>query len=143
METMTAYTATARKDGRWWVIQCAEFPGAISQVRRLEQAADIHREAIAFVADVPIEDVEVTVTPVMPGAVQETINRGNDLRIAASEQARQASANLQSAARELHNSGWSMRDIAVVLHISHQRVQQILVATPTRQGKPACDVTYV
>ncbi len=141
METMTTYTATARKDGRWWVIQCAEFPGAISQVRRLDQAPDIHREAIAFVADVPIEDVEVTVTPVVPSAVQETINRGNDLRVAASEQARQATANLQSAARELHNSGWSMRDIAVVLHISHQRVQQMLVAP--RQGEPVRTVTYV
>lgn len=38
-----------------------QLPAAISQVRRLDQAAEIHREAIAFVAGTVAADVEVDV----------------------------------------------------------------------------------
>jgi len=48
---MREFTSTARKDGRWWVVQCDQQPGAISQVARLDQAPAHQREAIAFVAD--------------------------------------------------------------------------------------------
>jgi len=44
--TMTHdFTSTARKDGRWWVVQCDQYPGAISQVARLDQAQEHQREA--------------------------------------------------------------------------------------------------
>lgn len=60
---MQRFTATARRDGRWWVVQCDQLPGALSQVARLEQAEVVHREAIAFVADVDESGVEVAVRP--------------------------------------------------------------------------------
>ncbi len=41
------YTSQARKEGRWWVVQNDQQPGAISQVTRLDQAADAQREARA------------------------------------------------------------------------------------------------
>lgn len=59
------YTATARRDGQWWVVQCDQLPAAISQVRRLDRAAETHREAIAFVAGVAEADVEVDLSPVV------------------------------------------------------------------------------
>lgn len=63
---MTEFTATARRDGKWWVVQCDQHPTAFSQVTRLDRAEEVHREAIAFVADIPIADVTVTVRPVKP-----------------------------------------------------------------------------
>jgi len=47
-QTLTSnFTSTARKDGRWWVVQCDQHPGAISQVARLDQAQEHQREAAA------------------------------------------------------------------------------------------------
>lgn len=34
---MIDYTATAKREGRWWVVQCVEEPNAITQVARLDQ----------------------------------------------------------------------------------------------------------
>ena len=65
------YTATARRDGLWWVVQCDQLPAAISQVRRLDQAPDIHREAIAFVAAIPADQIEVDVVADMPTTVSD------------------------------------------------------------------------
>jgi len=58
---MTRYTATARRCGEWWMVRCDQLPGALSQVRSLAHAADVHREAIAFVSSQPAEEIEVEV----------------------------------------------------------------------------------
>lgn len=56
-----AYTSHAHRESGWWTVQDDQYPGAISQVRRLDQAAHVRQEAIAFVADVPADTVQVTV----------------------------------------------------------------------------------
>jgi hypothetical protein len=55
------YTSQARKEGDWWIVQNDQEPGAISQVAELDQATEAQREAIAFVADVPAESIDITV----------------------------------------------------------------------------------
>lgn len=57
---VSAYTVTAGRSGKWWVLQAEEAPGAISQVARLDQADDI-KEAIAFVTGEPEESIEIKV----------------------------------------------------------------------------------
>lgn len=58
-----SYTATARRSGQWWVIQCDQHPGALSQITCLDQAAEVHREAIALITGEPKNGVEVAVRP--------------------------------------------------------------------------------
>jgi hypothetical protein len=58
------YTSQAHRDGEWWVIQNDQVPGAISQVARLDQAVDAQREAIAFVAGVLAESIDVVIRTV-------------------------------------------------------------------------------
>lgn len=55
------YTSQARKEGRWWIVQNDQEPGAISQVAELDQAAGAQREAIAFVANLPVESIDVAI----------------------------------------------------------------------------------
>ncbi|MDZ7578906.1 MAG: hypothetical protein U0904_12135 [Candidatus Nanopelagicales bacterium] len=140
---MTRYNAIATKVGRWWVVQCVEFPGAISQVSNLGQAAKIHREAIAFVANVPSASVDVTVSPAVPREVEEAIARGRELRRSAGEQAREASAQLRSAAVHLHSQGWSMRDIGFAMGVSFQRVHQLLADEKSSSAGSASNVEEV
>lgn len=51
-----------RGKGDWWVLECPEA-GAVSQVRRLDDAADEMVEAIAWLA--AIDESEVTVRVVV------------------------------------------------------------------------------
>lgn len=126
VEAMTQYTATATKDGRWWVVQCIEFPGAITQVSRLSQAGEFIREAIAYVADVPESEVEVQVTPQMPEEVSAHVTELARLRHQAQEATEAASALHRTIAHELKTAGLTVRDIGAVLDVSYQRAHQLL-----------------
>ena len=75
---MTRYTATAHREAGWWIVQCDQHPGALSQVRRLDQAAGVHREAIAFVVGVPADEVEVGVRPEVPEQVAAHLRRAEE-----------------------------------------------------------------
>ena len=119
-------TVDARRDGRWWVLQCREVPGAISQVARLDQAADTIREAIAWVAQVPEEDVEITVVPSLPASAGEHVRAAQRLREEAAEANRQSAMESRAAALDLAGAGLGVRDVGQVLGVSFQRAQQLL-----------------
>ena len=63
---MKQYTVTAERGDTAWALQCVEVPGAISQVDELEDSdghghgAEVIREAIAWVADVPEDEIEIS-----------------------------------------------------------------------------------
>ena len=120
------YTATARRDGQWWVVQCDQLPAAISQVRRLDRAAETHREAIAFVAGVAEADVEVDVSPVVFEPVASQLRRVAELCETASGAEREARTLWSASARSLHESGMTVRDIGTVLGVSYQRAHQLV-----------------
>jgi predicted RNase H-like HicB family nuclease len=77
---VTRYTVTAERAGKWWSLQCVEVPGAISQVTDLDRAADTIREAIAFVAEVPEETIEIAVVTALPEPVTEAPAVSEDSR---------------------------------------------------------------
>lgn len=120
------YTATARRDGVWWVVQCDQLPAAISQVRRLDQAAEVHREAIAFVAGVPVAEVAVVVTADVPTAISDNLRRVAALRAAAASAELEARELWSTAARELQANGLTVRDVGTVLGVSYQRAHQLV-----------------
>jgi len=61
---METYTVEATRGTTCWVLQCSEYPGALSEVEYLKHATEEVREAIAFVAGVPEGsfDVRLAVT---------------------------------------------------------------------------------
>lgn len=120
------FTSTARKDERWWVVQCDQEPGALSQVARLDQAVEHQREAISFVTGIDESDVEVTVHAVIDDAVSQTLEQARAQRRESQELAETASEGFRTAARELAGSGYSMRDIGEILGVSFQRASQLV-----------------
>lgn len=133
---MTTYTATATRSGKWWVVQCDQYPGAISQVARLSQAAEVHREAIAFVADVPVAEVDVDVRPVLPDEVEDHLEHAEDLRETAARANSGAAQEVRTAARALREAGLTVRDIGTVLGVSYQRAQQLATTSKPRSRQP-------
>ena len=126
---MTSYTATCRRSGNWWAISVPELKGVHTQARRLDQVADMTREAIALMLDIDPASIEVTVRPELPGVVARAVESRKAAR-EADEAAEQATA---TAVRSLINDGYTVRDAGALLGLSPQRISQIAA----RQTGPA------
>ena len=123
---MQEFTATARKDGRWWVVKCDQHPGAISQVARLDHAQEHQREAIAFVAGLSQEVIGVTVRTVLDPAITLELEQADRLRREAESAAGLSAERRRHAALAMKAAGLTVRDIGTVLRVSHQRAHQLV-----------------
>jgi len=124
---MRKYTATAVWDEHLWFVQCDQLPGATSTVSRLSDAVAHQREAIAFVADVTIDQVDVEVRYELPARSQisRAVKAAQARRAAAIAAADRASAASAVAAAALVDAGMSTRDAAKVLGVSQPRISQL------------------
>lgn len=120
------WTVTAeRSPGGWWVLEVPEL-GAVSQTRRLDQAADEMREAIAHLARMREDEFDVEVSPIIDPVTRDAMASLSTAR-AEAEVARDNAARLaRHIARSLRESGLSLRDIGTLMHISHQRARELL-----------------
>ncbi len=130
----TLYTARAKRDGKWWSISVADLPGALTQVRRLDQAEAMAREVIALVLDVPEDAFDVMVTPDLTESQRAALDALDEAK-ANYEKAAAAMTKRQQdvAALLVREDGLTVRDAAEVLGVSFQRVSQLTATgTPTK-----------
>ncbi|MEO8252636.1 MAG: transcriptional regulator, partial [Chloroflexota bacterium] len=90
---MKRYTVRARRIGSWWALDVERVPGAHTQVRRIDQAEEMAREAIAGVLDIAPASFEVLVAPEVPAAVRTIVNEATKARSEAA-QAQDSAAQL-------------------------------------------------
>jgi hypothetical protein len=120
------YTVRARRIGNWWALDVEGVPGAHTQVRRIDQAEEMAREAIAGVLDVAPASFAIMLAPEVPAAVRGMVDEATKARSAAS-QAQDAAAELtRDAARRLVEDGLTVRDAGALLGVSHQRIAQLV-----------------
>lgn len=124
---MSHYGVTAERSGRWWVLQAVEAPGAISQVRRLDQAGEII-EAIAFVTGEPEADITIDVQPVVPPEAAEHLAAAARFREESATANSRAAQEARAAASALAGIGLTVRDIGAILGVSFQRAHQLVNA---------------
>lgn len=62
---MMRVTARAQRSGDWWAVEVPEVPGVFTQARRLDEIPAMVADAVALVASVSADevDVEVVVDP--------------------------------------------------------------------------------
>lgn len=60
------YTATATRQGRWWIVSVPAVDG-VTQALDLDDVAQAAAELVAVTRDVPIDDVRVEVVTVPGG----------------------------------------------------------------------------
>lgn len=137
MSTRPTYTAVCTRSDGWWAIEVPEVRGAFTQARRLEQAEEMAREAIALLLNVPENSFDVAVSPHLPPELDQTVTQVRQLReqaerleVAAAEATSKASHDLRHSQLDL-----PIRDIGWLLGISYQRVAQ-LVSDPSRTRAP-------
>ncbi|WP_136314237.1 hypothetical protein [Actinomyces procaprae] len=113
--------------GNWWVLEVPEV-GAVSQVRRLDQARDEMREAVAYLAGIPESEVDFDVQTTLPADYVEHMAEARRLREQADAATRRAADESRAAARVLREGGLTLREVGMLMGVSHQRVAQLLDA---------------
>lgn len=119
------YRAVAERDGSWWAIRVPEVRGVYSQARRLADVEAMARDAIALVRDVAPDSFDVAVEPVLGDEAARLVEQAWTDRLDAERAARRASEQLRAAVDRLATAGLTVRDIAHLLGLSHQRVAQV------------------
>lgn len=119
------FTSTAVKDGRIWRVQCDQYPSAMSLVTRLADAAVHQQEAIAFIARMPQEEVDVDVRPQLPDGLDALVAEARSAVRGAEAAQRDAARMSRDAVAALKAAGLSGADVSVVLGVSPQRVSQL------------------
>ena len=123
MDQMEIKAVCERKAGAWRV-RVPELDNLLISTKRLDQATEQIKDLVHEYQGVDRCDVIVRVETTMPGvmcdleAAQQKMRDANRLQEEASREIREVVATLRE-------QGLSMRDIAVLLRISPQRVAQL------------------
>lgn len=123
---MTHYDVTVTRDGKWWMVRIPEIDG-LTQARRLAEVATMAREYVAVTTGVDLADVDVTVhvASVAGVDVDTRLAEIEAERVRAKEIERHAAEEVAELARTLARE-IPLRDVGVILGVSHQRVHQLV-----------------
>lgn len=124
-------TANAVRDGGWWVVEVVEVDGAFTQARRLDQVPAMVADAVSLLEGIPAGEVEVDLEVDLgdPTALDQARRARAQVEAAARAQEEAARASRAAVAHLRHRVKLSVRDTAVVLGVSPQRVSQLDQAT--------------
>lgn len=125
MAEVTTYHARVERDGKFWLITVAEIDRA-TQARHLRELDTMTRDLIRVMGDGG--DFTVEYTYVLPDDTRRALDLMTQAQERASAAAKEAAAEHAAAAASLHNAGVPLRDIGVVLGVSHQRAHQLVNA---------------
>ena len=129
---MSTYTVRAKRWKHGWELH---IDGAgVTQSRNLDGAEQMVRDYIETLTDHDTADDAVVIHPEVGSELDQAADAPREA-IAEPEQAlRAAAARSRHVARQLKQEGLSGRDIAAILHVSAQRVSQLLKShnTPVR-----------
>lgn len=112
-------TARVTRSEGWWAISVEEIPGLFTQARRLDQVADMVRDAASLLG-VDVGTVEVQ--PVLDSDSQRMLEELEAARKEAEEKQRISSGLTREVIRRFRDEGLTLRDIASLVGLSQQRV---------------------
>jgi predicted RNase H-like HicB family nuclease len=124
MADMKTITARFTREAPDWVVELVEEPRVHSFGRTLEKAQRMILDAAALWYDVDVRELHLV--PIYEvGAPTSNIEWTLDARRAAAKAELIANAATQRTVGELIDSGLSLRDVATMFGLSHQRVHQL------------------
>lgn len=124
------YDVVTTRTGDWWEIEVTSGLPAnvlgVSQARRLAQVPEVARQLIADLLEVDAQQVDVTVHVELVPELQQLIEQYEEATVM-EDAARTKAAHARSrSAAALLDARLTMRDAAILLGISHQRVKQLV-----------------
>ena len=116
-------TATATRTGHWWEIDVPEVAGGLhTQAPGLDQVAATVADAVALVADVSPDTIEVTVIPRLAQRDAELIDAARAAYEAAERAAERTQDLSLQAGEQLRSDGVTVCDVGGPLGVSPQQV---------------------
>lgn len=125
--TRKTFTAHCTRAGDWWAISVPDADGLWTQAKRLDQVGDMAREAIGAVLDLDDDEIDVQLEVELADPVlDEAVANVRHLRAEAERLQHEASERMSEVVHLLRDEAdLPMRDVAMLLGVSHQRVGQI------------------
>jgi hypothetical protein len=121
-------TATARFDGRWWLVSVPELD-VVGQARAIRDVAPAAAEVAALHLNVPREDVDVHVTVHVSEEAERLREEAQQLEDEASAVQQRAAQLRREAVRRSRTDGYKLDTVAAAFRVTPGRIQQ-LAATP-------------
>lgn len=112
-------TARVTRSDGWWAVSVDEIPGLFTQARRLDQVADMVREAGSLLG---VDVGAVEVAPILDSDSQRMLEKLEAARKEAEEKQRISSGLTREVIRRFRDEGLTLRDIASLVGLSQQRV---------------------
>lgn len=112
-------TARVTRSDGWWAISVDEMPGLFTQARRLDQVADMVRDAASLLG---VDMGTVEVQPVLDSDSQRMLEELESACKEAEEKQRISSGLTREVIRRFRDEGLTLRDIASLVGLSQQRV---------------------
>lgn len=125
MVAVTRYTAHVTREGRDWLAEVADLPGAHAYARTLERLRREIATAITLAADLPDDTVvDVELTTDADNDLHNALQLGRRRRDVEA-QLRDVTDQTAEITRHLIDRGYSVRDVAGALNITAGRVSQL------------------
>ena len=126
------FKVTAHRSDGWWALEVTgddlSYP-AYTQTRRLDQAEAMARDLLALHFNIGADEVgKLEIVPVLGAALSEEVSRTRQVREEAEKVRADATFHTRRTAQHLREQGMALRDISVLLGVSHQAVSQLLAS---------------
>ncbi len=121
---MKTYPATARREGKWWVVE-VDGVGA-TQGRSTAEAQRMAADLVAIMEDVPLDGIDVEIEFELPGELGDEVKRAKQETRAAEQAQRSAAEKIRRAVTHILSNGMSKQDAARILGVSPQRISQLV-----------------
>jgi DNA-directed RNA polymerase specialized sigma subunit len=121
---MSTYTVRAKRWKHGWELHIDGV--GVTQSRNLGGAEQMVRDYIETLTDRDTANDTVIIQPEVGGGLDEAAQAAREAIAEAEQALRTAAARSRQVAQRLKQEGLSGRDIAAILHVSAQRVSQLL-----------------
>jgi DNA-directed RNA polymerase specialized sigma24 family protein len=124
MAAVSTYTVRAKRWKHGWELHVDGV--GVTQSRNLDGAEQMVRDYIETLTEHDTADDAVLIRPEVGNGLDEEAEAARAAVTQAEHALRAAAARSRQIARRLRDEGLSGRDIAAILHVSAQRVSQLL-----------------
>jgi DNA-directed RNA polymerase specialized sigma24 family protein len=121
---MSTYNVRAKRWKHGWELHIDGV--GVTQSRNLDGAEEMVRDYIETLTDHDTADDAVIIRPEVGGGLDQAADAAREAITEAERALRAAAARSRHVAHQLKEEGLSGRDIAAILHVSAQRVSQLL-----------------
>lgn len=122
---MSTIKANCEREADHWRVEVPELNGFTTTASRLDKVEDLIKALASKQLGEPICDIVVEIEAAMPGIVCD-IEKAKEKMASAQRLQEEASAEIRDVVRRSREQGLTMRDIAVLLGVTPQRVAQLV-----------------